>query len=114
MAKDQIDQDALAAEWGVALDAEKGAAPSAEPAPGQDDSETAAMAAQWGAMVDDGQFIQTAKGGAERILTQEEIDSLLGFERHAPFGSKRVLVDLILRHSLIRHPTDAVTAPRFP
>ena len=30
-------------------------------------------------MVDDGHFIQAAKGGAERILTQEEIDSLLGF-----------------------------------
>ena len=31
-------------------------------------------------MVDDGgQFIQSAKGGAERILNQEEIDSLLGF-----------------------------------
>jgi flagellar motor switch protein FliM len=30
-------------------------------------------------MVDDGHFMQAAKGGAERILTQEEIDSLLGF-----------------------------------
>src|SRR5580704_5333320 len=59
-AKDQIDQDALAAEWGVAVDAET-------------------MAAHWATMVDDGQFIQAAKGGAERILTQEEIDSLLGF-----------------------------------
>jgi flagellar motor switch protein FliM len=78
-AKDQIDQDALAAEWGVALDAEQqGAvetAPAAEPPEG--DAET--MAAHWATMVDDGQFIQAAKGGAERILTQEEIDSLLGF-----------------------------------
>jgi flagellar motor switch protein FliM len=30
-------------------------------------------------LVDEGHFIQAAKGGAERILTQEEIDSLLGF-----------------------------------
>ena len=37
------------------------------------------MAAQWATMVDDGHFIQAAKGGAQRILTQEEIDSLLGF-----------------------------------
>jgi flagellar motor switch protein FliM len=78
-AKDQIDQDALAAEWGVALDAEQQAvvetAPAAEPPEG--DAET--MAAHWATMVDDGQFIQAAKGGAERILTQEEIDSLLGF-----------------------------------
>ena len=33
-----------------------------------------------GAMVDDGaNFMQSAKGGAERILNQDEIDSLLGF-----------------------------------
>ena len=39
-----------------------------------------AAASQWQAMVDDGgQFIQSAKGGAERILNQDEIDSLLGF-----------------------------------
>ncbi len=37
------------------------------------------MASQWATMVDDGQFIQAAKGGAERVLTQDEIDSLLGF-----------------------------------
>ena len=87
-AKDQIDQDALAAEWGVALEAEQQAAAAADagaPAgaapitatPPEGDAE--AMAAQWATMVDDGQFIQAAKGGAERILTQEEIDSLLGF-----------------------------------
>jgi flagellar motor switch protein FliM len=38
-----------------------------------------AMAAQWATMAEDGHFMQAAKGGAERILTQEEIDSLLGF-----------------------------------
>ena len=39
------------------------------------------MAAQWAAMIEDGgQFVQAGnKGGAERILNQEEIDSLLGF-----------------------------------
>ena len=78
--KDQIDHDALAAEWGVALDAEQngGGAANAQPAEGQ--TPTEAMASQWATMVDDGQFIQTAtKGGAERVLTQDEIDSLLGF-----------------------------------
>jgi flagellar motor switch protein FliM len=81
MAKDQIDQDALAAEWGVALDAEQqSAAAAADGAAGADgENGPEAMAAQWAAMVDDGQFVQTTKGGAERILTQEEIDSLLGF-----------------------------------
>ncbi len=79
-AKDQIDQDALAAEWGVALDAEQqAAAADAAPAAEQPEGDAEAMAAHWATMVDDGQFIQAAKGGAERILTQEEIDSLLGF-----------------------------------
>jgi flagellar motor switch protein FliM len=81
MAKDQIDQDALAAEWGVALEAEQTAAEAdaQAPAPAEPESGSEAMAAHWAAMVDDGHFIQAAKGGAERILTQEEIDSLLGF-----------------------------------
>jgi len=72
----QIDQDALAAEWGVALEAESGTAAPAPAAatPGGDEA-----AAQWAAMVDDGNGFQSAKGGAERILNQEEIDSLLGF-----------------------------------
>ncbi len=78
-AKDQIDQDALAAEWGVALDAEQQAAAEIVPAAEQAEGSPEAMAAHWATMVDDGQFIQAAKGGAERILTQEEIDSLLGF-----------------------------------
>ena len=84
MAKDQIDQDALAAEWGVALEAEQQAAAGENTATsldsdGEGDGGAEAMAAQWATMVDDGHFIQAAKGGAERILTQEEIDSLLGF-----------------------------------
>ena len=76
--KDQIDQDALAAEWGLALEAE-GTAPEGgeEPASGPDD----AAAAQWAAMVDESNspFRGNAKGGTERILNQDEIDSLLGF-----------------------------------
>ncbi len=78
-AKDQIDQDALAAEWGVALDAEQQVAAETAPAVAQPEADADTMAAHWATMVDDGQFIQAAKGGAERILTQEEIDSLLGF-----------------------------------
>jgi flagellar motor switch protein FliM len=75
--KDQIDQDALAAEWGLALEAE-GDTPAAdtEAAPAGD-----AAAAQWAAMVDESnsQFRGSAKAGTERILNQDEIDSLLGF-----------------------------------
>jgi flagellar motor switch protein FliM len=73
--KDQIDQDALAAEWGLALESNDGA--PAEPAVAATSEEAAA--AQWTAMVDDGSQFTQSKGGAERILNQEEIDSLLGF-----------------------------------
>jgi flagellar motor switch protein FliM len=75
--KDQIDNDALAAEWGVAVDGEQKPAGAAEAPPEASESES--MASQWENMVDDGHFIQATKGGAERVLTQDEIDSLLGF-----------------------------------
>ena len=69
----QIDQDALAAEWGMALEAESGGAPPpVAAAPAVPD------AGQWAAMPDDAN-LQANKGGAERILNQDEIDSLLGF-----------------------------------
>jgi flagellar motor switch protein FliM len=71
---DPTDQDALAADWGLALEGEQ-ASSGAAPADGNDE-----MAAQWAAMIEDGgQLVQASKGGAERILNQEEIDSLLGF-----------------------------------
>ncbi len=68
-----IDKDALAAEWGQALQAEQ----SISGQPVNLDPEEAA--AQWAAMVDENGGAQGGKGGAERILNQDEIDSLLGF-----------------------------------
>src|SRR5262245_18570205 len=79
MPASEIDQDALAADWGLALEDEG----VADAPAGQRTSEGGPrdeMAAQWAAMVDDGgHSVQAAKGGAERILNQEEFDSLLGF-----------------------------------
>src|SRR5450631_1408921 len=74
--KEPVNQDALAAEWGVALEDET-AVPTAAvgplATPGTDEA-----AAQWAAMADDGGF-HSSKGNAERILNQDEIDSMLGF-----------------------------------
>ena len=70
-----VDQDALAAEWEGALDSEDPEAAAAEAAANE---MTETMAAQWAAMVDDGGF-DISKGGGERVLSQEEIDNLLGF-----------------------------------
>jgi flagellar motor switch protein FliM len=101
MAND-IDQDALAAEWGLALDSDGKEAPkpqaaASKPEPTSDDDLAAQwadaieesgggsgaadgdddVASQWAAMVDDSQSQNTK--GADRILNQEEIDGLLGF-----------------------------------
>jgi flagellar motor switch protein FliM len=73
----QIDQEALAADWGLALEAEGPSGDAGEPGGTEGNDE---MAVQWAAMIEDGsQFAHAAKGGAERILNQDEIDSLLGF-----------------------------------
>ncbi len=70
--KDQIDHDALAAEWGVALEAEQNSPAAAGAAPADGPSAAEAMASQWATMADDSQFAQgggNTKGGAERVLT---------------------------------------------
>jgi flagellar motor switch protein FliM len=82
MAEEQpLDQDALAAEWGLALQSETpadGAPAPVDAVPSESTAQPDEAAAQWAAMVDD-DGLDGAKGGAERILNQEEIDSLLGF-----------------------------------
>ncbi len=65
------DDDDLAAEWGAALE-EQGVANADE------------MAEEWAAMLNDGGPAGaggpgSGKGGADRILNQDEIDNLLGF-----------------------------------
>src|SRR5262245_18555618 len=82
--KDQVDQNALAAEWGLSLDPEGGAEGGAKTdAAGASDAAgewQEAAAQQWAAAVDEGpSFGSGSKSGAERVLTQEEIDGLLGF-----------------------------------
>ena len=88
--KDQTDPNALAAEWGLAMDSAQGGAdnaakPEAAAASGAGPgtgtgAEKDQTANQWAAMLDDNSSqMHSAKGAAERILNQEEIDSLLGF-----------------------------------
>ncbi len=75
MAPGDVDQDALAAEWGASLDSEDPEAAAAEAAANE---LTEARAEQWAAMVEESsRGLQTNSG--ERVLTQEEIDNLLGF-----------------------------------
>jgi flagellar motor switch protein FliM len=74
---DPVDQDAIAAQWEASLDSED-PAEAAKAAAGNELSET--MALQWAAMVEDGsRDFGGGKNGGERVLSQEEIDNLLGF-----------------------------------
>src|SRR5271167_3652322 len=74
---DPVDQDAIAAQWEASLDSED-PAEAAEAAAANELSET--MALQWAAMVEDGgREFGGGKNGGERVLSQEEIDNLLGF-----------------------------------
>ena len=72
-----VDQDALAAQWEGALDSEDPQEAAAEAASNE---LSESMAEQWAAMVDDGsRGFGSNKSSGERVLSQEEIDNLLGF-----------------------------------
>jgi flagellar motor switch protein FliM len=74
---DQVDQDAIAAQWEASLDSEDPAA-AAEAASANELTES--MSVQWAAMVEDGsRDFGGGKNNGERVLSQEEIDNLLGF-----------------------------------
>jgi flagellar motor switch protein FliM len=74
---DPVDQDAIAAQWEASLDSED-PAEAAQAAAANELTET--MALQWAAMVEDGsRDFGTGKNNGERVLSQEEIDNLLGF-----------------------------------
>lgn len=68
---DDLNQEDLAAEWGMALE---------EQATGDGVEMDDEMAAQWAAMIDDSEpEVEASTRGADRVLNQEEIDNLLGF-----------------------------------
>src|SRR3984893_12331474 len=74
---DQGDQDATPAEGERRVNAER-AAEAGEAAAANELSGT--MARQWAAMVEDGsRDLGGGKNSGERVLSQEEIDNLLGF-----------------------------------
>ncbi len=91
-----VDQDALAAEWGAEFEDDEdvstgggdGASEDINEAMADDwaamledgeDDKDEAMAGDWASMVDGGETGPAENTSTERILNQEEIDSLLGF-----------------------------------
>lgn len=70
---DMEDQDAMAAAWGAEMDGEDGG----------EDGDQDAMAAAWGAEMEDDVpvgMVAGSTGTADRVLNQDEIDNLLGFD----------------------------------
>jgi len=83
MADDDIDQDALAAEWGLDLDDEDedGEAKASDVGFDSGGGDQDDIAAEWAAMIDDAPDEEdTSSAGVDRILNQDEIDGLLGFD----------------------------------
>ncbi len=103
---DEADQDAMAAEW-EAMAGED--ADGSGDAGGGDGGDGDAMAAEWEAMVDEGEGGGAMGGapggaaGAERILNQDEIDSLLGFDADDEDGSERSGVRAIINSALVSY-----------
>ena len=96
---DDIDQDAMAAEWEAAAAGEQPDFDSL--GDGGDD-----LASEWEAMVDgDGETFLPAQqsSGPERILNQEEIDSLLGFSVSDDDANERSGIRAIINSALVSY-----------
>ncbi|ABE38922.1 flagellar motor switch protein FliM [Rhodopseudomonas pseudopalustris] len=75
--QEQLDQDAIAAQWEASMASED---PEAAAKAAEENELTGTMAEQWAAMVEDGgRDLGAGKNSGERVLSQEEIDNLLGF-----------------------------------
>lgn len=97
-ADDDTDQDALAAEWEASLG-------GGEDGDGDDQDD---LAAEWEAMVGDdaeGDSGGSGGGGREstRVLNQEEIDSLLGFDEEHEDEGQRSGIQAILSSALVSY-----------
>lgn len=104
---DDLDQDALAAEWEAALGGDDEGEEGGDGEGGDQDD----LAAEWEAMMggdDDGEDggAGDAGGGtreATRVLNQDEIDSLLGFDEEGDDGDERSGIQAILSSALVSY-----------
>ncbi len=111
-ADDDVDQDALAAEWEAAMGGGEEDTPSAEGGDDQDE-----LAAEWEAMVsggdddnketidpESGEITGTTSGReSTRVLNQDEIDSLLGFDDEQEEAAERSGIHAILSGHMVSY-----------
>ncbi len=106
---DDIDQDAMAAEWAAMAEEDGGeedpGAAAGGGAEGDDDPDM--LAAEWEAMVGDDSGATIAgpeeSQGAERILNQDEIDNLLGFEGDEDDAAENSGIRAIINTALVSY-----------
>ncbi|WP_436637294.1 flagellar motor switch protein FliM [Microbaculum sp. FT89] len=88
---EDVDQDALAAQWGADVtDEDDGAS---------DDD----IAAKWASMVEDEEPETDTSGGTERVLNQDEIDSLLGFNGDAANRDEKSGIRSIINSTIVSY-----------
>ncbi len=104
---EDVDQDAMAAEWAAMAEEGSGDDAPAAAADSGGDEDPDMLAAEWEAMVgDDG--AATIAGpeesqGAERILNQDEIDNLLGFEGDDEDSAENSGIRAIINTALVSY-----------
>lgn len=93
---DEAEDDALAAEWESALGDEGG---------GEGGGDEDDLAAEWDSMVAGGEDDPGDGSGREatRVLNQDEIDSLLGFDEEGDDGGERAGIQAILSSALVSY-----------
>lgn len=99
---DDTDQDALAAEWEAALGGDE------EGGDGEGGGDQGDLAAEWESMMDgdddDGADVSGGTGReATRVLNQDEIDSLLGFDEEGDESTERSGIQAILSSPLVSY-----------
>ncbi len=97
------DQDKLAEEWGLD-DVDSPAATADNPADDANMTEeerAAAAAAEWAAMLEGGDG--DGDGGADRVLNQDEIDSLLGFDASVGSNVELTGVQALINSALVSY-----------
>lgn len=110
---DDVDQEAMAAAWGEGADddsSEDGASEGVSGDNDEDDIDQEALAADWGigaededgdSAGDDAELSNSAT--SERVLNQDEIDSLLGFEAEESEGEDRSGIRAIINSALVSY-----------
>ncbi len=90
-AGDDFEEDDLAAAWGAALE-EQGAGNAED------------MAAHWAAIIDESDAdVESSSRGADRVLNQEEIDNLLGFNIEGQIAGEQSGIRALINSAMVSY-----------